>query len=303
MLVVPIHKLVEGDTLSRGLFSSDGRLMLKRGVPLNSRLIDGIKRLDCRYLFVESTEYRKRLGSTDPTRYLPDLTHYVLQQVIQSILNSSAFPIRLLTEWADYAAFAVSGQNAPGIRDLAARGAELETRSLTVCFISLLTAKALGKSKNVLEKIAMGSLLHDIGLHLPHDDSPRQHPIVGYNILSKQKGIPEEALNIVLQHHEQVDGCGYPNGVRGGQLSENAQICGLAGIFADFLTGGKTSRQASEGFGEIVSNINTAYSRAVIDGLLAAFRHEPAGIPVGQKPVSRAALLPDDHQTKRQLSI
>jgi hypothetical protein len=45
MRIVPVNELVEGDQLGRELYTTEGRLLLKQGISLNHRLIEGIKRL------------------------------------------------------------------------------------------------------------------------------------------------------------------------------------------------------------------------------------------------------------------
>ncbi|MEK8129627.1 HD domain-containing phosphohydrolase [Paenibacillus filicis] len=76
--------------------------------------------------------------------------------------------------------------------------------------------------------MAIGSLLHDMGLAYSAADSLLiQHPVTGYELLQAVPGISEGALNIVLQHHEQLDGRGFPQGITGKELSEGAQICGI----------------------------------------------------------------------------
>jgi putative nucleotidyltransferase with HDIG domain len=283
MLIIPVNELVEGDLLGRGLYASDGRLMLKQGVTLNGSLIDGIKRLGHRYITVEMTDIRASLSGSDVKRNLMNLTKDVLQQIFNAMRTMSAFPRRALLEWSDHLSNTISETENMTFAcdDLAPGGMELIAHSMNVCFLSTLTAKALGYNKKQLEYAAIGSLLHDIGLVLPHDSTLLlHHPVVGYDFLRKQRDIPEASLRIVLQHHEQIDGRGFPHGVRAESLTESSQICGLASDFDYFMNDPTIGRLPSEGIDFIMSKIDSSYSYGVVRAFMRAFQPYPIGTRV-----------------------
>ena len=96
-----------------------------------------------------------------------------------------------------------------------------------------------------MRRISTGFFLHDIGKcmipkdivskkgSLTHDEwkSLKQHPLDGYKILNKYKSMNEETRVIVMQHHERVDGKGYPMGLRGKEIHLYSQICHIADVF------------------------------------------------------------------------
>ena len=280
MLIIPVNELVEGDSLGRCLYAADGRLMLRQGVTLNGKLIEGIKRLGHRYISVEMTEKRTSISGADIKRNLMTMTKDILQQIFHSMRNMSVFPQRSLLEWTDHVSTIITEEKdlTMSCHDLASGGSELIAHSLNVCFLSMLTAKALGYNKKQLEYVAIGSLLHDLGLVLPHDDSLLlHHPILGYDLLRKQRGIPEASLQIVLQHHEQIDGRGFPYGVNGGSLLEGSQICGLASDFDYFLNDHAVSRLPTEGIDFVMSKIDSSYGYAIVKAFMLAFQPYPIG--------------------------
>jgi putative nucleotidyltransferase with HDIG domain len=283
MRIVPVNELVEGDQLGRGLYTSEGRLLLKQGISLNHRLIEGIKRLGHSYIFVEMTAQQSSMAEYDTKKSLFYLTESILQQLFKSILTTSPFPIKPLLDWADHVTAIVADEPDLTIscQDLAPGGMELITHSLNVCFLSLLTAKALGYTNAQLIDVAIGSLLHDIGHVIPYDNTLLiNHPIIGYDLLKKQRGIPDSVLKIVLQHHEQIDGRGFPNGLSYFQLLEASQICGLASDFDYFMNDSTMTRLPSEGIDMVMSKIDTAYSYGVVRAFLIAFQPYPVGTQV-----------------------
>ena len=60
----------------------------------------------------------------------------------------------------------------------------------------------------------------------------RRHPRLGYDALAAQGGFPPEMLDVVLHHHEMLDGTGYPNGLRGNQISDIVRLTTIVDIHA-----------------------------------------------------------------------
>jgi len=283
MLIVPVDELAAGDRLGRALYSVDGRLMLERGAVMNAGLIERIKKLGYRYASVEPKEERVFDADAAFKRNLLRMNADMLRLVRESVRERKPFPERALTEWADQTA--ASALNAACLsvcgQDLASDAKDFIDRSSRVCLLSVLTAKTLGYSKSQLEYVAIGSLLHDIGLLLPHDGTLLlDHPIAGYEYLRKYRRIPEAALRIVLQHHERIDGRGFPNGLSGNSLLESSQICGLASDFDEFMNQSLSVRKPSEGIDFLMSKIDTSYAYPVVRAFMTVFRPYPVGMKV-----------------------
>jgi putative nucleotidyltransferase with HDIG domain len=118
------------------------------------------------------------------------------------------------------------------------------THSINVAIISLIIAKELGYSDKELWDIGLGAFLHDVGkLLIPRDilQKPgtldawemaymRQHCELGM-ISLKPYCLPKECTDIVMQHHERLDGSGYPRGLKGGEICLNARIAMVADAF------------------------------------------------------------------------
>jgi HD-GYP domain-containing protein (c-di-GMP phosphodiesterase class II) len=112
-----------------------------------------------------------------------------------------------------------------------------------VCTYALLIAKSVGiYDRQALLGIATGALLHDVGklfvadtivaknyrLTPPERERMREHPTQGFLRLSKREDLSWGTLMMVYQHHERVDGCGYPVGLCQSEIHEWARICAIA---------------------------------------------------------------------------
>jgi HD-GYP domain-containing protein (c-di-GMP phosphodiesterase class II) len=133
------------------------------------------------------------------------------------------------------------------------------THVVNVSVYCLLIAGQAGiTDHDELAKIAGGALLHDIGKrHIPAsvlnksarltDDEwalIREHPLSGFKELADRSDVSWGQLMMVYQHHERLDGSGYPAGVCGEDIHPWAQICAVADVF-DALTCQRPYRKAT----------------------------------------------------------
>jgi len=121
--------------------------------------------------------------------------------------------------------------------------------SLNVCILSLIFSRFLGIEEEVMYDLGMGALLHDIGeIRLPKEllakpteltaeeyATVQKHTEYGASILKNSAGIPDEAIDIAMHHHERIDRSGYPGRLGGSEISMNAKIVGIVDVY-DSLT-------------------------------------------------------------------
>lgn len=117
--------------------------------------------------------------------------------------------------------------------------------SINVSVLSIAFGAHLGYSKEQLRLIGLGSLLHDIGkMKTPREilDKPgrltpeefevmKRHPMDGYELMKATGEIPAQALQIIRFHHERVSGRGYPDGLRGDQISTAVLVTAICDVY------------------------------------------------------------------------
>lgn len=117
--------------------------------------------------------------------------------------------------------------------------------SLRVSILATMIGKWLGYNHEQLSELAEAALLFDIGkmkipefiLNKPNKtreeefDIVKKHAQFGYSILLKTKGVTNNIKYSALQHHERLDGSGYPLRLRSGQIHEFAKIIMVCDIF------------------------------------------------------------------------
>lgn len=129
-------------------------------------------------------------------------------------------------------------------KSLEARDTYTRGHSERVCEVSMLLGEELGFSAEALEELRIGTILHDIGkIGVPDsilnkrsrltDDEfavMRKHPTIGYDICSPLN-LSEGVLMIIRNHHERLDGTGYPDGLKSGELPLSLRIVCVADAF------------------------------------------------------------------------
>ncbi len=137
-----------------------------------------------------------------------------------------------------------------------------------------------------LREIEWSSLLHDVGkisvpddiLVLPRKLTPiefeiiKTHTITGYNIV---KVIPnmEKVAEIILQHHERLDGSGYPKGLKGKEILKEARIIGVSDVI-EAMVNHRPYRPAfslNDALEEIYKNRGVKYDKEVVEVCIELF--------------------------------
>ena len=132
---------------------------------------------------------------------------------------------------------------------LRAHNESIYQHCLRVGILSLVFARYVGYGREHTKALGMAALLHDLGeiqipslyqrSTLPMNDKQYQilqrHVALGARKLQSKRGFPKLSLMIMLQHHERVDGSGYPNGLKGDAILDLAKILMIADTY-DKLT-------------------------------------------------------------------
>ncbi len=131
------------------------------------------------------------------------------------------------------------------------------THLVNVCSSAISLANKIGLGdQQVLNKLGTGAMLHDIGkIFIPSEllNAPgkltnaqhaqlRSHVELGRAHLSEVSDLPPEAMAIVAEHHERMDGSGYPNGLKGEQISAMGRLGGIVDTF-DAMTSVRPYRE------------------------------------------------------------
>lgn len=155
--------------------------------------------------------------------------------------------------------------------------------------LACLIGEVMGLSKDRIEGIRLSGELHDIGkIHIPAEilSKPgkiseaeytliKTHSQVGHDIL-KTIEFPWPVAKIVLQHHERMDGSGYPQGLKGESILLEARILAVADVIEAMATHRpyRPALSIEEALKEISNNKGKLYDARVVEACLRVFKEK-----------------------------
>lgn len=167
------------------------------------------------------------------------------------------------------------------------------THCVNTSILGLFVGKSLNLPRHELLELGKGVLLHDIGKcmiptsilakpgKLDEQESIiiRSHVVKGVRYLQKMKGISRTVLEIVSQHHERIDGSGYPAGLEGSQISWFAKICTVLDVYDALIHENyyKDSKDPTNVLKKMASCVGTAYDEAAFRALADCIGIYPPG--------------------------
>lgn len=179
------------------------------------------------------------------------------------------------------------------LEDIRSHDDYLLMHSLNVAILSMMTGLTLGYNEAKLMDLGLGSLLHDIGMIMvdpnilnkaggltsEESEQVKKHPEIGFNILRTFREIPTKATHIAYQHHEKVDGTGYPRQLDRKSILEYALITAVADTFDAVVSDRPFRKGYSTTDGLIIAKklANTYFDQEILE----AFASNIAMYPVG----------------------
>jgi len=155
--------------------------------------------------------------------------------------------------------------------------------------IACAMAELLGLPKERIEGLHMAGIIHDIGkiyvpaeilskpgrLTEPEFAMVKTHSQVGYDIL-KDIHFPWPIAQIVFQHHEKIDGSGYPRGLKGSEILLDAKILAVADV-VEAISSNRPYRPAiglDKALEELEEKSGVFYDAAIVEACLSLFREK-----------------------------
>lgn len=237
-----LNMLEDGELVNRVFTNGEG-LPGAEGLDLNDLIIKfSDKEKNDRLLYSPIVDEKNKpigflalLFDQAPTIYQVQLFQLFARQS-SSALNNTQLMIKINKSYYDMIQVIRQMVDA---KDIYTRG-----HSDRVSYYSHILSQALGKEEAFCERVRIAGLFHDIGkVGIPDEilmsdrkltfdefNIIKQHPVKSSNILSVVEYFKDIAP-IVLSHHERIDGNGYPNGISGDSICQEARIVAIADAF------------------------------------------------------------------------
>jgi putative nucleotidyltransferase with HDIG domain len=179
------------------------------------------------------------------------------------------------------------------------KDAYLLEHSVNVSILMTILAKHMGLDKTQIHQLATGALLHDIGkikvddkiLHKPtrltelETIKMQAHALYSKEILEQAGDISPISLEVAANHHERLDGSGYPLGLRGEQISVHTRMIGIVDTY-DAMTADRCYKEGMNpisAFKRLKRDVNTHFDERLVNQFIQAIGIHPVGTLVQLK--------------------
>lgn len=265
MIRLSTQRLRDGMIMAQSIYNRKGASFLTRGTVLNQQYIQQLKQIGVTHVNVTSMDADIQLMPKadivqDETRQAAVSRLFDFYEKVQD--NGSMSDVGPLQDVSEKIIMDLVMQpdGLVQMTDLRLFDDYTFSHSVNVAALSAMMGVALKFSQPELMDLTLGALLHDIGkldvpieiLNKPSSLSDdefamiKNHPVSGYG---RMMGMDMKKLNvrtlasIARQHHEHMDGHGYPDHAKGGQIHKYAQIVAVADVY-DALTSSRAYKKA-----------------------------------------------------------
>lgn len=185
--------------------------------------------------------------------------------------------------------------------------------SVSVCTLMIAFARGLELDRKTIKEIAVGALLHDVGKAKVPDEilnkpakltdaefaKMKSHVVQSIVILQNTPGISQIALDVAGQHHERFDGTGYPNKLKGEEISLYGQMGAIVDVY-DAITSDRVYHKGmppTEALGKLLEWSKFHFDPEMVRKFIKAVGIYPTGSLVRLES-GRLAVVMEQHPEK-----
>lgn len=298
MRFVPTYCLRQGMILGDNLYNNFGDLMLSSGTVLKEEYVRSIERLQYNGVYIED-------DISKDIHIINIISDSVRAQTVKSIkdvfihcekdgsgIKYDIKKIKLQIETIVDEIFANKNLMVNMI-DMKVFDDYTYYHSVNVAVLSIVLGVAFDMQREELCNLGFAALLHDIGKVFVNKDilnkcgklTPQEfeeiktHSLLGCNHIKKGYGVANSSYMGILDHHEKYDGGGYPNNLKGNNISWYGRIISIADVY-DAITSDRPYRKAmlpSDAMEYIMASTMTLFDPQVVE----VFVRKIAPYPIG----------------------
>ncbi|MED4603203.1 HD domain-containing protein [Paenibacillus validus] len=279
MRFIPITEYNEqAMMLAQPVYDNKRRMLLAANNTIHPRYLEKLIQVGIKQLIIEDAESK---GITlEEMMDMPTWMDVIdnVQEAYAAVKAKKAFPIRNVLTGVSRLIREV--QSRPVVIPVPSRTLAEELKpyahAVNVALLALQVGKALGYNDLMLRDLAVGCLLHDIGKVTAQQETG--HPEAGFNLI---RGIREFSLlsaHIAYQHHETLDGHGYPRGISGATFHEYAQICGVCNLYENLIS--VQDAAPHDAMERIMATSSINYNADVVKAFVRAVPSYPPGTKI-----------------------
>lgn len=294
MFRISTNYIAEGMIVGKNIVDANGRVLLTSGQVLNSRYIQRIQALHIDFIYIQDDlDIKEPISPVRPKTITKATASF--KRCYEQCVKTGKVSARAMQSQVDNIINDLMNNNEImyGMAEVKEYDDYTYEHSVNVCVLSLILGISLDLSRSQLQALGIGSMLHDIGKikiplgiinkpsRLTYEEliEVKQHPWTGFKIATESNDLPRGAAQAILQHHEYINGRGYPRGIDESSIHDFGMIVAVADVFDALITDRPYRRAFSnyEAVQILKQETGTHLSKRFVDALLKHVNLYPPG--------------------------
>lgn len=290
-----INRVNENEILGKNIYTNDGRVLLRAGVKLTEQFIKKLHQLGVFYIYVEDDRLDDVKMEDDKLNTLKQDTIKSLSSITRNVgmldKNNTRECLAIVDELIEY--ILELGDVNKSLYDVKTHDNYTFLHSIDTGIMAAFLGMSLNLKKDNLKELTIGGILHDLGkVKVPNSiinkngpltdeefSEMKKHPIYGRQLLEKNLSIPSASIVGIEQHHEKVNGKGYPYSLEGHQISKYGKIICICDVF-DAVSSDRSYRKKFtpiEAYELILAGCGTSFDPQLVSTFKNTFSVFPLG--------------------------
>lgn len=260
MRKILVDSIKGNEILAKDIVSNNGIIIISAGKKLKKEYSNRLKQLDIDYIYVVDKQLQQIEVQKNTETIIVENFQNIIKDIVENFSYQSIAEVKEISEIVQSTINEILKQkevlySISGIRE---KSESTYYHCVNVCALSILLSIKLKIPKKKIKEIAIGSLLHDIGYtYIPFENLQceygkcskkeekelMKHVIYGYSSLMDKKWISSFSKDIILNHHERLDGTGFPFHKQSEKITLQSKIVAICDTFDSLVYGYLTPRK------------------------------------------------------------
>ncbi|MGB4661834.1 MAG: HD domain-containing phosphohydrolase [Mobilitalea sp.] len=295
MRIISLDSVKGNELLAKDIINANDSVLMIAGTIVRKEYVKRLKELNIEYIYVED----EIAQGVNLTNSLELQIKEQCQQATRDILLKYSYhndtELEDIKVVADEIIYDIMQEpqviyNLFSIRE---KSESTYSHSLNVCALSVILAVKLKLAKTKIRDIAIGCLLHDIGFTYMSMDYHNlniktcteqerteimKHIIYGYSAIEKMEWLTQASKDIIISHHERLDGSGYPFHIKADRIKMGSKIAAVCDEFDSLVYGNLTTKiKVHDAIDFIVSQSGVLFDFNVVKAFVDSVAAYPTG--------------------------
>lgn len=295
MRIISLDTVKGNELLARDIISSSDLVLMTAGTVVKKEYVKRLKALNIEHIYVEDEIGKGVELDSSLELQIQEHCHEAVRNILLTYSYQNEADLEEIKTVADEIIKNIMDEpeviyTLSSIRD---KSDSTYSHSINVCAMSVILAFKLKLPKPRIKDIAVGCLLHDIGftsITIDYYDlnidtcsekelkEIRKHIIYGYTAVEKKEWLSQVSKDIILSHHERMDGSGYPFHIKEDRIKIGSRIAAVCDEFDSKVYGNLTKKmKVHDAIDYIVSQAGVLFDFSVVKAFVDSVAAYPTG--------------------------